>query len=265
MKKIKILISILLVFFSAALLISAEKKDTAAIYKDGTYRASSPGYEDDITVEVIISKGRIKSVKIIEENESRPGRSLKKIPEAIIKAQGTDGVDAVSGATFSSGAIIKAVEKALKKAVIPKPGDLVSTGNSKEISRPEWLIGYYDSDGKSHTVKVLHTGIVSDDPPVLMISLKKETHVCKNIIEKKAFSVNISPAGSKAQKDIKFKTSKCKKVDAPYIKGFPLIAECRVQRVSKSGDYVIITGQIENLLKLAGQSRNNLAPGKVGE
>ena len=40
----------------------------------------------------------------------------KKVGKAIVKANGTDGVDAVTGATNSSHGVLEAVKKALKQA-----------------------------------------------------------------------------------------------------------------------------------------------------
>lgn len=88
----------------------------ASPYRDGTYRGSGTGHEGQVTVEVKISEGKISHVNVISERESRPGQSLKKIPQQILKKGSPETVDAVTGATVTSNAIIRAVKMALEKA-----------------------------------------------------------------------------------------------------------------------------------------------------
>ena len=87
-------------------------------FKAGTYSGGAPGiHGDDVVVEVTVDKKSIKEIKIIENHET-PGVSdvaFERIPKAIIEGQ-TLNVDSVSGATYSSKAIIGAVTKALEAA-----------------------------------------------------------------------------------------------------------------------------------------------------
>lgn len=86
-------------------------------YKDGTYTGSARGFGGNITVKVVVKGGRIASVTVV----SAPGEDgpylakAMKLTGRIVKKQSTN-VDAVSGATYSSNGIIKAVRKALAKA-----------------------------------------------------------------------------------------------------------------------------------------------------
>ena len=100
-------------------------------YKDGVYTGTARGYAGNITVKVTIKNGKITSI-VITKNEADDEPYLnqaKAVIKAIIKTQSTK-VDAVSGATYSSNGIIKAVENALKKAVVKKD-------NSKEDAEEE--------------------------------------------------------------------------------------------------------------------------------
>ena len=93
----------------------ASGKDVS--YKAGTYRESAKGNNGDVTLDVTFSKNAIKSIKVVSHKET-PGLSdpaFAKIPDAIVKKQ-TLAVDAVSGATNTSRAILEAVEKAVKAA-----------------------------------------------------------------------------------------------------------------------------------------------------
>jgi len=83
--------------------------------KDGKYRGSARGYEGPVHVEVSVKKDRITAVRILEHKESAPGESLKTVPARIVAKQ-SPKVDAVTGATITSKAIIKATGSALKKA-----------------------------------------------------------------------------------------------------------------------------------------------------
>lgn len=84
---------------------------------DGTYTAVAPGNNADVKVEVVIKDGKIESVKVVEHKET-PGISdlaLSDIPAKIVETQSL-GVDAISGATMSSNAVLAAVEDCLKQA-----------------------------------------------------------------------------------------------------------------------------------------------------
>ncbi len=86
-------------------------------WEDGTYPASAEGYNDEISLEVVISGGEITEINILEHSET-PGiadSAFDAVIPAIIEAQSTD-VDSVSGATLTADAVIEAVEKALAAA-----------------------------------------------------------------------------------------------------------------------------------------------------
>lgn len=86
-------------------------------YEDGVYTGTGTGFGGKITVEVTIKKGKIKKVKILEASGETPSylKKAKSLLKTIVKKQ-SPNVQAVSGATFSSNGIIKAVQNALKKA-----------------------------------------------------------------------------------------------------------------------------------------------------
>lgn len=87
-------------------------------YQSGTYEGVGRGASSDIKVSVEIEKGKIKNIKLLEQEETKTlveGVEQNIIPE-IIKNQGTDGVEAISGATNSSKGVLDAVNKALDQA-----------------------------------------------------------------------------------------------------------------------------------------------------
>ena len=83
-------------------------------FKDGLYKGSAPGFRGFTDVTVKVSSGMISEITVdtsFDDNEYLSKASKSVIP-AIIEAQDTD-VDTVSGATYSSQAIINAAKDAL--------------------------------------------------------------------------------------------------------------------------------------------------------
>ncbi|MGT2738846.1 FAD-dependent oxidoreductase [Streptococcus pantholopis] len=99
--------------------------------KAGTYFGKGQGQHGDYDVEVEVSESAIKSVKVLGDHGSPayPDTAATEIPERILAAQSTT-VDAVSGASVSSHAIMEAVRDALLKAGLEEEDDL----SSQEIS-----------------------------------------------------------------------------------------------------------------------------------
>jgi len=82
---------------------------------DGVYRGefSLSGTPNKATVEVTLQEKCITAIKIVHHFCSPIGKKAEKITERVIEQQSLD-VDAVSGATSSSMAILKAIENALQ-------------------------------------------------------------------------------------------------------------------------------------------------------
>jgi uncharacterized protein with FMN-binding domain len=82
---------------------------------DGDYKGSAKGYKGPVEVQVTVKDGKISAVKIVKHRENRARTSLKVIPARIVEKQSTQ-VDAVSRATITSKAIMKATARALESA-----------------------------------------------------------------------------------------------------------------------------------------------------
>jgi uncharacterized protein with FMN-binding domain len=100
-----------------------EKLEQAAIqeeagkYTDGTYEGTGKGYKSEIKVKVTVEGGKITDITVVEHGDDPAYFGLaSEITESIVEKQGTEGVDAVSGATFSSKGILEAVDNALEGA-----------------------------------------------------------------------------------------------------------------------------------------------------
>lgn len=83
-------------------------------YVPGTYRGEGEGYGGTIEVDVTVDEDSIKSVTVVShhEDEEAAKAALETLPKAILEAQSAD-VDAISGATMTSDAIVSAVMNAL--------------------------------------------------------------------------------------------------------------------------------------------------------
>ncbi|MGI6150869.1 MAG: flavocytochrome c [Christensenellales bacterium] len=89
----------------------------ASIFTAGEYTASAQGNNGLVTVKVTFSDSAITSIEIVEHSET-PGISdgaLNDIPAAIVENQSL-AVEAITGATYSSNAVLTAVEDCVKQA-----------------------------------------------------------------------------------------------------------------------------------------------------
>ena len=87
------------------------------IYKDGTYTGTGKGYSGTITLTAKIKKGVIKSLEA--EHTDTPvffKKAWDILENEIMQNQSVDGIDTVSGATYSSKGIINAMKDILKQA-----------------------------------------------------------------------------------------------------------------------------------------------------
>ncbi len=82
--------------------------------EDGVYVGSYNAFPVAAEVEVTISNHQISKIELIKHNNGQ-GSTAEVIPDKVVEAQ-TLEVDIVSGATYSSKVILKAIEDALKQA-----------------------------------------------------------------------------------------------------------------------------------------------------
>ena len=87
---------------------------------DGVYTANSIAYAGPLFIEVTVKGGRIESVRVTKHQEKQFYSALTDTPSQIVQKQGVKGVDAVTGATMTSEAIINATAKAMAKGMPKK-------------------------------------------------------------------------------------------------------------------------------------------------
>jgi uncharacterized protein with FMN-binding domain len=86
------------------------------VVADGSYSDRSTGYNGQLSVRVDVSDGRIESVRVTDHKEKQFYSALTDTPAQLIQKQSVQGIDATSGATITSQAIVNATAKALAGA-----------------------------------------------------------------------------------------------------------------------------------------------------
>jgi flavin reductase (DIM6/NTAB) family NADH-FMN oxidoreductase RutF len=124
---------------------------------------------------------------------------------------------------------------------------------------PVWVVGTYDKEGKPNVMTIAWGGICCSKPPCVAISLRAATYSYGNIVERKAFTLSIPSEAQAREADYfgsvsgrnedKFAATgftplKSELVDAPYLKEFPLILECKVIHVTEIGLHTQFIGEI---------------------
>lgn len=102
-------------------------------YKDGSYVVTTEGHNGPVTFDVVIAGGRLAKIDVLESEETPiiSDTAFAEVSAAILAKQGTD-VDTVTGATFSSRAMIAAVDKVLaafeaEEELVLRDGTFVGT------------------------------------------------------------------------------------------------------------------------------------------
>jgi len=124
---------------------------------------------------------------------------------------------------------------------------------------PVLVVGTYDRQGKPNAMTAAWAGICCSAPPCVGVSLRKATHTYSNIMEKKAFTVNVPSenfvketdyfgiaSGKEIDKFSRTKLTPVKSdlVDAPYIREFPLVLECKLLQSFEIGLHTQFIGEI---------------------
>ena len=105
-------------------------------YQDGTYSGRARGYSGFVTITVTIRDGRITEVTNTNtDTASFFKKAWKTLQPAIMEKQSADGIDTVSGATYSSQGILGGAQQALASAKITEtPTETPTPTVTPEIS-----------------------------------------------------------------------------------------------------------------------------------
>ena len=124
---------------------------------------------------------------------------------------------------------------------------------------PVLVVGTYDKAGKANVMTVSWGGICCSQPPCVAVAVRQATYSHASLLERKAFTLSIPSEDYVAQADYfglvsgrttdklaatKLTAVRSKLVDAPYIKEFPLVLECKVVRVAELGLHTLFVGEV---------------------
>ena len=124
---------------------------------------------------------------------------------------------------------------------------------------PSVVVGTYDKAGRANVMTAAWAGICCSDPPCIGVSLRKATYTYGNIVERKAFTINIAQESYVKEVDYfgivsgrkvdKFAATgltpiKSDLVDAPYVAEFPFALECELIHTFEIGLHTQFIGRI---------------------
>ncbi len=130
------------------------------------------------------------------------------------------------------------------------------------LPTPVLIVASYDKFGTPNAMNVAWGGIVCSEPPCVGISVREHRKTYENIMEKKAFTINIPSQkylkeadsfGIHSGKNVdKFKVTKltpikAEFVDAPSIEEFPITLECSLVSSHKLGTHTQFIGEIKDV------------------
>lgn len=127
---------------------------------------------------------------------------------------------------------------------------------------PVFAVGTYDENGKANVMTASWAGICSSRPPAVAVALRKATSTHGNILRREAFTVNIPSeryikeadffgivSGKNRDKFLATGLTPVKSglVDAPYVKEFPVVLECKLLRSVEVGLHTQFIGEIKDV------------------
>jgi flavin reductase (DIM6/NTAB) family NADH-FMN oxidoreductase RutF len=124
---------------------------------------------------------------------------------------------------------------------------------------PVFVVGTYDAAGKPNATTASWGGICCSQPPSVAIALRKAAYSHASLLARKAFTLSIPSEQFVKEVDFfglasgrnteKFAAAKLtplrsKLVDAPYVKEFSLVLECKVTQVTELGLHTQFIGEV---------------------
>ena len=124
---------------------------------------------------------------------------------------------------------------------------------------PVFVVGTYDKTDRPNIMTAAWGGICCSKPPCVAVSLRKATYTYGNILEQQGFTISIPSedhakladycglvSGKTHDKfaDTGLTPVKSDLVNAPYVKEFPLILECKVLDTFEIGLHTQFVGEI---------------------
>jgi flavin reductase (DIM6/NTAB) family NADH-FMN oxidoreductase RutF len=124
---------------------------------------------------------------------------------------------------------------------------------------PAFVVGTYDQQGKPNIMTVAWSGFCCSTPPCISIAVRQTAYTYNNLMNQKAFTVSVArriqakivdyigiASGRKHDKfaGAGLTVGRSDTVNAPYVKEFPLVLECKVVHIKKLGVHTLFVGEI---------------------
>ncbi len=124
---------------------------------------------------------------------------------------------------------------------------------------PVLVVGTYDKEGRPNVMTASWAGICCSQPPCVAVSLRSATYSYASLLHRKAFTLSIPSDDYVKQADYfglvsgrntdkfavtKLTPVKSKLVNAPYVKEFPLVLECKVVDITELGMHTQFVGEV---------------------
>lgn len=124
---------------------------------------------------------------------------------------------------------------------------------------PVMIVGTYDIDGRPNAMAAAWGGICCSVPPCVAVSLRKATYTYGNLMENREFTISIPSDKYVAEADYlgiasgrdtnKFEDThltpeKAERVNAPFVREFPVSLECKVVGIHEIGLHTQFIGEI---------------------
>ncbi len=127
---------------------------------------------------------------------------------------------------------------------------------------PAVVVSTYDREGKPNMMTASWTGVVNSSPPMVSVSFRKATYSYNAIFETGAFTISIPSrkhmvemdyvGTTSGKKENKFETTgltpvKSDLVNAPYVKEFPLVLECKLVKHDNLGLHTMFIAEVVDI------------------
>jgi flavin reductase (DIM6/NTAB) family NADH-FMN oxidoreductase RutF len=127
---------------------------------------------------------------------------------------------------------------------------------------PVFVVGSYDKSDRPNVMTASWGGLCCSSPPCIAVALRKVTYSHGNITGRKAFTINIPSEAYLKEADYfglvsgkdtdKFAATglipvRSELVDAPYVKEFPFVLECKLIHTIEIGLHTQFIGEIVDI------------------
>ena len=124
---------------------------------------------------------------------------------------------------------------------------------------PVFVVGTYDANSKPNVMTASWGGICCSRPPCVAVSLRKATCTHGNLMARKAFTISIPSEaqvravdyfGLVSGRDVdnfaaaRLTPVRSDRVDAPYVKEFPMVVECKLVHTIELGSHTEFVGEV---------------------